>query len=238
MPSPFHTPNPHALEAILEAAETRSIIAATDIFDSQGIKLWAARQPVSAELQRKLADRHLRDPLESSLIAQDGVDLAQLREAMVALAEGNSALAPLVRPHLPRLEREIGQLTLHPTVQLLLTAAEHGRSASYHHAIAAMSVNGALAAAAGGDAPELRSAMLAGLLHDLGEIYLSPRHGEAEADREMDFESYQQLVVHPHVGFLIIKQLTNYPQSIAQAVAEHHEHLDGSGYPKIGRAHV
>lgn len=232
MPSPFHTPNPHALQAILEAAETRSIIAATDIFDSQGIKLWAARQPVSAELQRKLADRRLRDPLETSLVAEDGVDLAQLREGLVELVDGSSALAPLLRPHADRLEREMGQLVLQPAAQLLLTAAEHGRPASYHHAVAAMAVNGALAAAAGGDSPELRSAMLAGLLHDLGEIYLSPRHGEAEADREMDFESYQQLVVHPHVGFLIIKQLTNYPPSIAQAVAEHHEHLDGSGYPK------
>ncbi len=43
--------------------------------------------------------------------------------------------------------------------------------------------------------------------------------------------SYQQLVVHPHVGSLLISQLTNYPAALARAVAEHHERLDGSGYP-------
>jgi hypothetical protein len=48
---------------------------------------------------------------------------------------------------------------------------------------------------------------------------------------ELDFVSYQQLVVHPHVGQLLLAQLTNYPASLARAVAEHHERLDGSGYP-------
>ena len=43
-------------------------------------------------------------------------------------------------------------------------------------------------------------AMLGGLLHDLGEMYIDPRYGEADADRSLDFVSYQQLVVHPHVG--------------------------------------
>ena len=47
----FGSANPHALAAILEASETRRIIAATDIFDLAGTKLWARNQPVSASLQ-------------------------------------------------------------------------------------------------------------------------------------------------------------------------------------------
>jgi hypothetical protein len=62
-------------------------------------------------------------------------------------------------------------------------------------------------------------------------MYIDPSHGEVEAERELDFTSYQQLVVHPHVGQLLITQLTNYPSVIARAIAEHHERLDGSGYP-------
>jgi hypothetical protein len=73
--------------------------------------------------------------------------------------------------------------------------------------------------------------MLGGLLHDLGEMYIDPRHGEADAERSLDFLSYQQLVVHPHVGKLLLSQLTNYPPPLARAIGEHHERLDGSGYP-------
>jgi hypothetical protein len=114
---------------------------------------------------------------------------------------------------------------------LLLTAGQAARPQSFDHAVAAMALNGALMSSAGGDTPEIRMAMLCGLLHDLGEMYIDPRFGEAEAERELDFVSYQQLVVHPHVGRLLVSQLTNYPATVALALAEHHELLDGSGYP-------
>jgi len=229
--STFATANPHALATILEASETKSIIAATDIFDISGTKLWAANQPVSASLQRKLLDRQLRQPLESCLIAEDGVTPATLVQSLQALTQSESALAPMLRPHAARLAREAAQLSLHPVAQLLLTAAQTARPQSFDHAVAAMALNGALMAGGGGDTPEIRVAMLCGLLHDLGELYIDPRYGEAEADRDLDFVSYQQLVVHPHVGYLLVAQLTNYPGVVSRAIAEHHERLDGSGYP-------
>lgn len=82
--SAFASANPHALAAILEASETRRIIAATDIFDLAGTKLWARNQPVSAELQRKLLDRKLREPLEACLVAEDGATPASLAAAALA----------------------------------------------------------------------------------------------------------------------------------------------------------
>lgn len=229
--SAFASANPHALATILEASETRRIIAATDIFDLAGTKLWARHQPVSAELQRKLLDRKLREPLEACLVAEDGVTPASLAAALESLVEGDARLAPLLRPHAARLMREVAHLPLHPVAQLLLSAGQAARPAVFEHAVAAMAVAGALMAQHGGQAPDLRLAMLAGLLHDLGEMYIAPEFGEAEADRELDALSYRQLVVHPHVGLLLVAQLTNYPGAVARAVAEHHERLDGSGYP-------
>ena len=82
-----------------------------------------------------------------------------------------------------------------------------------------------------GGCAEIRLAMIAGLLHDLGEMYIAPEFGEAEADRELDALAYRQLVGAPAIGLLLVAQLTNYPGAVARAVAEHHERLDGSGYP-------
>jgi HD domain len=116
-------------------------------------------------------------------------------------------------------------------VQLLLTAGQASRPESFDHAVQAMALAGALMISHGGSTAEVRLAMLAGLVHDLGEMYIDPRYGEADADRQLDFVSYQQLVVHPHVGKLLLSQLTNYPAALSRAVAEHHERGDGSGYP-------
>lgn len=229
--SAFTTANPHALAAILEASETRRIIAATDIFDLAGTKLWARHQPVSAELQRKLLDRKLREPLEACLLAEDGVTPASLSQALAERIERDGRFAPLLRPQAAKLLREVTHLHLHPVAQLLLSAAQAARPAMFDHAVAAMGLAGALMAQHGGQTPDIRLAMLCGLLHDLGEMYIAPEFGEADTDRELDTQSYRQLVVHPHVGLLLVAQLTNYPGAVARAVAEHHERLDGSGYP-------
>ncbi|NRF65513.1 HD domain-containing protein [Aquincola sp. S2] len=230
-PAAFATANPHALATILEASQTKSIIASRDIFDLSGTKLWARDQPVSATLQRKLLDRQLRNPLESCLLAEDGVTTQTLVQGLRRLVEGTTPLAALLRPHAARLEREVPQLPLHSVVQLLLTAGQASRPESFEHALQGMALAGALMAAQGGSTAELRLAMLCGLLHDLGEMYIAPHHGEADADRVLDVQSYQHLVVHPHVGQLLLTQLTNYPAAMARAIGEHHERLDGSGYP-------
>ena len=227
----FGTANPHALATILEASQTRRIIACRDIFDLQGIKLWARDQPVSAALQRKLMDRQLRNPLETCLMAEDGVTVQTLTDAMWQLLGSSSPLTPLLRPCAPRLMQEVTQLPLHPVAQLLLTAGQASRPASFEHAVQAMALAGALMIEHGGGTADVRVAMLGGLLHDLGEMYIDPNFGEADAERTLDFVSYQQLVVHPHVGRLLLSQLTNYPATLARAVGEHHERLDGSGYP-------
>lgn len=227
----FSTANPHALATILEASQTKSIIASRDIFDISGTKLWARDLPVSQALQRKLLDRQLRQPLESCLLAEDGVTAHSLVQSLQALLERDTPLAPLLRPHAAKLVREAAQLPLHSVAQLLLTAGQAARPASFDHAVHAMALNGSLTISHGGSTQELRIAMLCGLLHDLGEMYIAPEHGEADADQALDFQSYQHLVVHPHVGMLLLEQLTDYPAVMARAVAEHHERLDGSGYP-------
>lgn len=227
----FQSVNPHALATILEASETRSIIASSDIFDMRGIKLWARDQPVSQDLQRKLMDRALSKPLETCLIAEDGVTPDTLKAALQRLLDTDGPLTPLLQPHAAVLLRSVAAMRLHPVVQLLLTACESARQAAFAHAIEAMAVAGALVKGRGGDERLVTLAMTAGLVHDIGEMYIAPEYGEADAEQSLDVDSYRQLVVHPHVGQLLISQLTDYPKDIARAVAEHHEHLDGSGYP-------
>ena len=227
----FSCANPHALATILEASQTQSIIAARDIFDISGTKLWARDLPVSQALQRKLLDRQLREPLESCLKAEDGVTARSLVEAVEAMLKQATPLTALLLAHADAILREAAKLPVHPVAQLLLTATRSSRPAAYQHAIQAMALNGALMLAQGGKPSDLRTAMLCGLLHDLGEMYIGPEFGEADAERTLDVLSYQQLVVHPHVGHLLIAQLTDYPAEISRAIAEHHERMDGSGYP-------
>lgn len=226
----FRSANPHALETILAASETRSIIAACDIVDLKGVKLWARDQPVSRALQERLLVRGLKDPLETSLRARDGIDHAQLARELAARMTG--PLGPLLQPVAAGLMSALATVPLHPVTQLLLTAAQSSRPVAFAHAVDAMAVAGAMALARRAPAVVVTGAMTAGLLHDVGEIYLSPEHGEADIGATLDVDQYRQLVVHPHIGQLLLSQLTDTRPDVVRAVAEHHEHLDGSGFPQ------
>ena len=152
-------------------------------------------------------------------------------QALNALLAQDGPLSPLLRPAAPALLTGAAAVRLHPVVQLLLTASQSSRPQAFAHAIEAMAMCGAMAKHSGGDERQVARAMTAGLLHDIGEMYMAPEYGEADVGETLDVECFRQLVVHPHVGRLLIGQLTDYPKDIVRAVGEHHERLDGTGYP-------
>ncbi|OGS99660.1 MAG: hypothetical protein A3F73_11490 [Gallionellales bacterium RIFCSPLOWO2_12_FULL_59_22] len=70
---------------------------------------------------------------------------------------------------------------------------------------------------------------LAGVVHDLGKIQV-PAEILSKPGRLIDIE-YSLIQTHPQAGYDILKDI-NFPWPIAQMVLQHHERLDGSGYPQ------
>jgi putative nucleotidyltransferase with HDIG domain len=70
---------------------------------------------------------------------------------------------------------------------------------------------------------------LAGLVHDVGkiqiptEILTKPGH--------LSETEFMMIKVHPRAGYDILKGI-DFPYPIAQIVLQHHERMDGSGYPE------
>ncbi|BDD87714.1 HD-GYP domain-containing protein [Desulfofustis limnaeus] len=69
---------------------------------------------------------------------------------------------------------------------------------------------------------------IAGLLHDVGKIRI-PVSILSRAGSLLDAE-LEVIKIHSQVGFEILKNIP-FPWPVAQAVFQHHERLDGSGYP-------
>lgn len=70
---------------------------------------------------------------------------------------------------------------------------------------------------------------IAALWHDLGEMF-EARPGRAPVPRLTP--SRQGIQRHPEYGRRLIQRIPNIPRSIDEIVYQHHEHLDGSGYPR------
>lgn len=222
--------NGHAMEAILKASERKRVLASEDIYDTTGQKLWARGQPVSYALQQRLLERKLLQPIEACLRVEDGVTAHTLWDDATALLASDHPLLPALHPHAPRLLEQIRQLPLHAVTSLLLSAAKESQAELYQHAVLGMVLAGAFALQARQGAYEVRMALLGGLLHDIGEMYINPEY--LRSSQSMDLQAYKHVVVHPHVGAMLLEQLTDYPPALGRAIREHHERADGSGYPR------
>ena len=69
---------------------------------------------------------------------------------------------------------------------------------------------------------------LAGGIHDLGKISV-PANILSKPDRLSEIE-YNLIKIHPEAGYNILKNI-DIPSPIALIVLQHHERMDGSGYP-------
>jgi putative nucleotidyltransferase with HDIG domain len=69
---------------------------------------------------------------------------------------------------------------------------------------------------------------LASLLHDLGKFYI-PAQILNKPGKLTEIE-YSLIKTHPSLGYQILKKI-DFPWPIADIVLQHHEKIDGSGYP-------
>lgn len=70
---------------------------------------------------------------------------------------------------------------------------------------------------------------LAALLHDIGKITLPSEY--LAKPTKLSKEELAIIKCHPQVGYDILKPI-HFPWPIAEIVYQHHENLDGSGYPR------
>jgi HD-GYP domain-containing protein (c-di-GMP phosphodiesterase class II) len=76
---------------------------------------------------------------------------------------------------------------------------------------------------------------LSALLHDVGKTEIPDNI--LKAPRKLTDEEFETMKRHPKIGEYIIKIKSEIDGGIARGALEHHEKLDGSGYPK-GIRHI
>lgn len=87
----------------------------------------------------------------------------------------------------------------------------------------------ALAAAMGLDADTAEGVRIAAAIHDLGKISI-PSEILSKPTKLTEIE-FSLIKIHSQAGFDILKNI-DFPWPIAEIVYQHHEKIDGSGYPR------
>jgi HD-GYP domain-containing protein (c-di-GMP phosphodiesterase class II) len=76
----------------------------------------------------------------------------------------------------------------------------------------------------------LRSLAIGGLLHDIGKLSLPD--AILQKPGSLDDHEYEIVKLHPQRGRELLNELGGFDDAIERLVLDHHERLDGSGYPR------
>jgi len=121
------------------------------------------------------------------------------------------------------------RLTLSATVQAMAIIVETRDPYTAGHQKRVASLATAIAQEMGVPKDVIEGIRVAGLIHDIGKISV-PAEILSKPTKLTDME-FSIIKVHPEAGYNILRNI-DFPWPVADIVLQHHERLDGSGYPQ------
>lgn len=221
--------NRHYLDHVVATAETHRVEASEDILARNGMKLLAKGARIDANVKERLLAHKLRKPLEDCVVVQGGVT-DRLALAAEELLSSNESLHHLCSQHAADGPAMLRKLRLSPALQSLLTVYCEHRADKLHHAVTVYLMATSLTRRTMPSRPDMVFTLgLAALLHDVGELYIDPAY-LAKGVR-LAPEQWRHIVTHPIVAHRLLKDMPGAGKEVAEPVLQHHERLDGFGYP-------
>ncbi|MBI2381673.1 MAG: HD domain-containing protein [Gammaproteobacteria bacterium] len=220
---------------LAEVNEHSGVTANADIYNAGGMLLVAKGGAITARIAAQIARHKLVRPL-TDVVDVEGMlnpsrlllDLGQVLALSPALDVLHTASVQAAwNCHLPAL---FGHRALVQKLTVLSRQLPH----VYHKALLGAWFYTVLATAMRCPPPLLGDGLLAALLRDIGYLHLDPdmlRRHEVEDGAGWTPGEWRALQSHPVIARTILVDSPGLSPAIAQAVLEHHERLDGSGYP-------
>lgn len=228
-----HEHQKHFAHAIAQLGERRAVLTSRPIFNKLGVKIVDQGVPINFRLYDRLIQHTLATPIEDSVVSDGGVNGDVLRNAAAAVMDELPFFGRLARDAATRdlFLTVIEKVPLPDAMALQLTVARDVRPEVFQHLVRTALMAVWLVNQPGRvSRSHLGMAASAGLLHDIGMLHVDPVL--LRPTNQLNRALRRQLYAHPLLSNVLIERHHQYPRAVIQAVAEHQEHLDGSGYPR------
>ncbi|HEX4585802.1 MAG TPA: HD domain-containing phosphohydrolase [Burkholderiaceae bacterium] len=221
------------LKAIASCGDKRPLVVSQAIYSATGIKLLDTGAKVDSRILDRLFGHKLADPIDRSVASEDAVRPKDL----VARARELIAAAPLLahfEASLPaqssRVWSAIAAGPLPPAIAMRLTVVRETVPHLYDHLLQATFIALFIGTRARFSDRDLQVLASAALLHDIGMMHADPSLYDTE--KPLDVAGRRNLYAHPVTGQMIAQREPSLSPAVATAIVQHHERLDGTGYPR------
>lgn len=223
-----HPPNPVGADG----TRIPSRGAARPILSPRGAALIDGNHHLAPALNETL--QHIRQLAgdDESVMPGEEMTPARLAEDMESLLKREAMIGELIAGTADhrQLSHIVATLPLSGRLGIRLAVAARDRTELYLHSLRVACCAGVLAQRLHLARHEVAEAVAAGLFHDLGLLHVDP--SLLQAGLHLDPQQRHYLDVHPLTGYLMLESESAWHPVVSTAVMEHHERMDGSGYPR------
>ncbi|MEX8195146.1 HD-GYP domain-containing protein [Comamonas guangdongensis] len=225
----------HFLRAVTDMAARRHVVTGEAIYTDKGVKLVDKGSHIDSRMYERLVEHKLRDPIDKYLSVEGCVDLPGIATRAAAQCEATELMRRLAQAlgGAERLLAPVRKIMLPPQMGFKLTVMREQRPELFEHSLQMMLVAIYLAQKEGWDEHDRGLLATAALVHDVGMLYVDPAWIDSE--HWLNGAERRHLIAHSVTGMLIVRSVGCYPQAVEMAVLDHHERMDGSGYPRGSR---
>lgn len=226
-------PDPVYIRHVTELGEKVEIRAAEDICNERGLKLVARGTRIGRSVFDRLVEHKLLKPIDGSIGVTEPLSGAALQAAARAMLAEEPPLVAVLRqlPDPDRPLRMLARIPLPRALELKLLVLSNCTPSKFRHSLRTALISMTVGELLGRDESGLLELACGGLLHDIGELHIDPTPFESPG-RPLSAENRRALYAHPIIGYLIVREFSVLHPAVSRLVLEHHERLDGSGYPK------
>lgn len=223
--------NQHYLDRVVALSETTEVEASEDILSGNGMKLLAKGARIDAKVKDRLLEHKLIKPLEAMMRVVDGVGSRKIDTVADTLLQKHPLLLRVCgKVSARQLSNAMRELRLTQQLDSLLSVYSGQAAHKLEHAVGVSLLSAAMME----DLPQggteaTHNMMIAGLVHDVGELYIDPAF--LQPGLRLTPQQWKHIATHPIVGSHVLKDMPGAGPKVAQIVLHHHERLDGFGYP-------
>lgn len=222
--------NPHYLEQVLHLSTSADIEAGEDIYSAKGVKLLSKGARLDPSVQERLIRHKLAKPLESCIAMASTFNDQRLQQELDLLLQPEAFGSLFGEASCRSIRSVLARLPLRrPGLDLVLSLLQQSGQEDVRAMLLAAIVAVSLGLEEQLQDKDLDALALAGLLHQVGYLYLDPLLRHRDAQRTLPV--WRQLIAQPLIAGMALSHIQILPASTVQAVREQHERIDGTGFP-------